>query len=89
MFDNQNTFRLAIELHENPGLTTEQVADFLRVSRSTAFRYLSQLENVGVIECKWEVSRSSAPKAVKSFSLTKEGRMLLEILTHAVETPSD
>ncbi len=89
LFENQSIFGLAMELHDNPGLTTKEVADLLRVSRSTAFRYLSELVSVDVVEFKWEVSSSSAPKAIKSFSLTKEGLFLIELLIKAIENSSD
>jgi DNA-binding PadR family transcriptional regulator len=89
LFDNQNTIRLAAELQEKSNLTTDYVTDLLRVSRSTAFRYLNQLEDAGIIECTWEVSRSSAPKAVKAFSLTEEGRLVIEALMEAITRTSD
>ena len=83
LFDNQNTIRLAAELIDTKTLTADEVANLLSVSRSTAFRYLNQLEDAGLVGWTWEVSRSSAPKAVKKFSLTERGKIIIDMLLKA------
>lgn len=89
LFDNKNAFRLATELYSEPNQTTAEISETLEVSKSTAFRYLNQLEDVGMVECKWEISRSSPPKAVKSFKLTKRGREVIDLLLNAFAGVSD
>ena len=84
IFDNRNMTHLAAELQERKSLTPDEAARLLRVSKSTAFRYLNQFEDVGLVECSWEISRSSAPKANKVFSLTEDGKQLLEKLMDAL-----
>ena len=89
IFDSKNMIHLAAELQEKDDLTTDDTARLLRVSKSTAFRYLNQFEDAGVVKCEWKVSKSSAPKAIKVFSLTEEGRQLLEELMETLFDTED
>jgi DNA-binding transcriptional ArsR family regulator len=79
--DDQGEIRAIFERHDDPVLTTSEVGDALDVSRRTALRKLTALEDAGVLTRKevgprgsvwWPVDANTEPEYMKGFG-TAEG----------------